>query len=463
MCSIGEEDFGDEGGRHVMPPDVLEDKPQVSCEAGSGSCSKCSQCMETTYKLRFRAPECKDCFLKYVRHKFRAPLGSSKILPKGAKVLVVFDGSKESLVLVDMMYHSQTLDNFRRLHCSAILLYIDDYHLRPDFLENSINSEEHLNHLNKIQYALHHYPKFENYIIPLLDEDKAGEMINLSQIYINRIAKESNDNTSGHWESFKSFRKQLYSIKSSTSRRDFIRHQRHKLLALVGKLHQCRFVFMPDIATTLASNLLTAIALGRGSSAALDVSLLDDRYKECRDIQFVRPFKELNRDEIDLYIKACSLEDRLLSTRQSSSSEGCDERPTYEQDDGSIQLLTQRFVDDLQANFSATVSTVSRTGDKLKANHETDKCHERSPTSSKCVFCSSILDCGKSDTLRAIEYSTKMSNQLDHQRGFIENALEGKSSTKQDNQLMLLCYGCRNIYNECPDKTMLTKMITNKR
>lgn len=81
MCSIGEEDFGDEGGAHAMVQDAKADNIMEE------SMCKCNQ-EKCVIKLDLKLAMCKSCFLLFVRHKFRAALGATKVVPRGSKILV---------------------------------------------------------------------------------------------------------------------------------------------------------------------------------------------------------------------------------------------------------------------------------------------------------------------------------------------------------------------------------------
>ncbi|XP_061396328.1 cytoplasmic tRNA 2-thiolation protein 2 [Musca vetustissima] len=427
MCSIGEDDFGDEGGVHSMVPDVKRDESQSSIET-ERLCNKCKQ-PGAAYKLAFREPECKDCFLNYVRHKFRAALGSSKVLPKNANVLLVFDGSAQSLVLLDMLHHAQTQNTFKRLHCNATVLYIDDYAV------NGEDDKDYEKLLRDVQKTCGTYEHFECFLLPLVKADYVKDLIFdlklLEENYFSTVAKQKLD-----------FKGAVDCLKSLTSRQDFIKHYRSKIIALAAKHFQCQFAFKADISSDLASDLLAAIALGRGGSAALDVALVDNRLDD--DIKIVRPLKDLTEEEIGLYIKAQNLP--LLDHR------------IYGNDCGpsaSLQNLTKSFVKDLQQNYSSTVSTVFRTGSKIASqigddNNKTEGC---------CKFCKSPLDYQDSTTLLAIEFSRIVSEcGIKTEDDTSELSMEAQKHVAGDIEgcdLTQMCHACRNIYADSNNNDIL--------
>ncbi|KAH8412289.1 hypothetical protein KR009_001019 [Drosophila setifemur] len=398
MCSIGEDDFGDEGGTHAM---VAESLP-LGIVLSPGDCSKCGISSSELYKLNFRTAECRDCFLAYARHKFRAALGASKILPRNAEVLLVFDGSAESLVLLDMLYFAQTQNTFKRLHCNARVVFLEDHLVQG---RKRIDAES-------LQALVTHYEAFQFHIIEL---GSPLSSLKLLKEY-SSLPQESNELSNT-----------LHQIRSLTARQDYLQQQRKNVVASVAQQLQCTHVFEPSISVDLATQLLTAIALGRGGSAALDVALLDDRL--AGEVKLLRPLKDLNEQEVQFYVHAQRLNPLISRNSRYGQERG---------ETASLQNLTSAFVANLQQNYASTVSTVFRTGDKISAMPN--------PEQHKCLHCQSALDVELSDTLLAIEYSRSVSEAG---VGLYKNGedletlaklrLEGKNG---------LCHACRTIQAE---------------
>lgn len=447
MCSIGEEDFGDEGGVHAMIPDAIPATGTDLIEnLALQFCSKCKK-PEAFYKLAFRQAECRECFLLYARHKFRAALGSSKVLPKDEKVILVFDGSAESVALLDMLHNAQTQNTFKRLHCTATVLYIDDFQL----LEQGVGTDnDYVQFLEKIKAFLQQYTLFESYIVPLVEDE---EVVNC--IFNFKTIKELQYHIK-HIEQKKSFLNSINSIKSLTSRQDFIKYHRNKLIAAAAKHLSSKFAFMSDISPNLASDLLAAVALGRGGSAALDVALVDDRLG---DIKIIRPLKDLNTLEIELYLRAQDLQ--ALQTKRYGVEMGST---------ASLQNLTRCFVDNLQQNFSSTISTVFRTGDKIAVNrdvlqrldeldlNENDNIEIREKF---CSFCNSYLDYQDSSTLLAKEFSRLVSESgcsIDKCVDKNKKAKQNVEGSLEKSYFKKLCHACRNICMDSQSEHLLLSL-----
>ncbi|XP_017069821.2 cytoplasmic tRNA 2-thiolation protein 2 [Drosophila eugracilis] len=397
MCSIGEDDFGDDGATHGMVAESLPSGIVLS----PGDCNKCGVTSSELYKLNFRTAECRDCFLAYARHKFRAALGAAKILPRNAEVLLVLDGSAESLVLLDMLHFAQTQNTFKRLHCNARVVYVED---QPVQGRDPVD-------VDTLKTLSTQYTPFEFHVIEL-----GAFPDSLRQIHYYSPNNESNE-----------LAQKIKKLRSLTARQDYLQQQRKNLIASVAQKLSCSHVFEPSISVDLATQLLAAIALGRGGSAALDVALLDDRLTG--DVKLLRPLKDLNEQEIQFYIHA----QRLKPLLQSGSRYGQDNGPS-----ASLQNLTFAFVANLQQNYASTVSTVFRTGDKIAANGNPEKV--------VCIHCQSALDSQLSETLLAIEYSRTVSGAG---ASLYKNGddLEGLAKRRLELQDGL-CHACRGIQAE---------------
>ncbi|EDW77251.1 uncharacterized protein Dwil_GK18201 [Drosophila willistoni] len=401
MCSIGEDDFGDTGGLHAM----TAGGPVQIATGGTGECQKCGQHSDDLFKVNFRSEECRDCFLNYARHKFRAALGAAKALPRDSDVLLLLDGSIESIVLLDMLHYAQTQNTFKRLHCQAKVLYLDE----------SVVQEQQSLDIDRLQKLQDRYTPFDLFVIEL-----GTDLSNLRPLknYTPKTSREESD-----------LKIKLDKLRTLSARQDYLQQQRKRFLASVAHQLNCTHVFVPSISKDLATQFLTSIALGRGGSAALDVALCDDRLDH--DIKLLRPLKDLNEQEVQLYVRARNLEDLKLGPSLA----------TYGQEKGetaSLQNLTAAFVRNLQENYAATVSTVFRTGNKIAPNRHVDQ--------DMCQQCQSPLDSLLSDTLLAIEYSRVVSlegSKLSNHNNDLEQ-LSMQRLNKDDR----LCHACRNVQDE---------------
>ncbi|XP_055373227.1 cytoplasmic tRNA 2-thiolation protein 2 [Condylostylus longicornis] len=405
MCSIGEDDFGDEGGAHAM---IKDNEMDTSCEVDQVEkivCKKCNQNLAAV-KIQFRDAECQNCFLMNVRHKFRATLGSSKLIPKDSEILILFDGSNASIVLADMLHYAQTQNNFKKLHCSTKLLYIDE-----DFGHNL--------DLKEIENFLRKY-NFESYIVSLGGN---GDPVNFKEIlnYIQNPQRKSEE---------ENFQTEFGNIKTLTSQQDYLERRRKVILKKAADFLDIKFIFLPDTTSDLAVTLLTDVSLGRGASMADDVSLCDNRYE---NVKFVRPIKDLLPQEIECYLKFCNLNHTELSEHIPYGS-------------------------NLESD---AISTIFRVGEKIAVNKKNQDVNLESTleklniSSTKCMFCNANLDFFDSNTLLAIEFSRLASENTDSENLDNLDSLEKRAweslygESTNDKILKNLCHGCRNLYRDC--------------
>ncbi|XP_058462489.1 cytoplasmic tRNA 2-thiolation protein 2 [Malaya genurostris] len=442
MCSIGEDDFGDEGGLHAMKEE--SPAPSTSSSIKDEYCRKCNE-KQAVLKLHLKEPQCRDCFLNYVRHKFRAALGSTKIVRRGSKVLIVFSGTRENVIMLDMIRYGLQQDSFKKLRIDPVVLFVSEDYLVP--ITQSQKIEEKLAVLKQFNF-----PSYMTVLGGL-------ECYSLN----DGIALERFEDTQ------KKLQKVLDGIKSITSKQDFLEQVRKQTYKTIAKKLECGYIFLSDIGIDLAKTLLSNVALGRGRSMASDIAFCDDR-DENRKI--IRPMRDLNPDEIENY----------LSFSENQLSYITLEDPF--KDLSSLQNITSKFIDNLQKSFPSTVSTVFRTGDKLcsqhasvsQSNEDEDllKLFDKSsqiddpvdpPT--RCKFCHSSLDFHGSSTLFATEFSRMVSSRINvdlaheeivestqHMEQDALKAVEGELDTDEKGLSSLkkqLCHSCRNIFLDFSD------------
>uniref|UniRef100_A0A182LW56 Cytoplasmic tRNA 2-thiolation protein 2 n=1 Tax=Anopheles culicifacies TaxID=139723 RepID=A0A182LW56_9DIPT len=442
MCSIVEDDFGDEGGAHGMK----EDTPQPELAANE-LCRKCNTEM-AVLKLNLKEPQCRMCFLNYVRHKFRASLGSTKVVRRGSRVLIVFTGTPENVTLLDMIRFGLEQDSFKQLRIVPILLYVDD-----DFIENT--DELRLQEFAKRMDVLQQFSSFPSYYT-----------VCGSSKYVEITFKDS-FSPAGFEQDEQRLLQVLEAVRSVSSKQDLLEQVHKQTYRKIAKALNCNYVFLSDIGIDLAKTLLSNVALGRGCSLAQDVAFCDDRDDA---VKLIRPVRDLNPDEVSNYLQFC--EAKLLY------------RPfvKHYEDKPSLQNLTAKFIDNLQQSFPSTVSTVFRTGDKLDVpkavqktastdcsgdGHDLLALFDKTLTLSdqlageRCRFCGAVLDYRGSKTLFATEYSRLVSSRINaacsHEEILqkskqmeldAERAVNGEETNEQQELLKHLCHGCRNIFED---------------
>lgn len=424
MCSIGEDDFGDEGGLHTMQSEPRLNGAIVIDEI----CKKCNN-EPAIVKLNLKDSQCESCFFQYVRHKFRAALGSTRVVERGSRVLLVFDGTTECCVLFDMIHYALTQEKFKRLTIEPLAVIVDD---TCTFETNLAQRQEYLNQSLRLMKQF----GFESYYTSIANGVALVKIENFDTFQLNSIDL--------HEE--QKFREILSSTANLTSAQDFVNIARSNVIRWAATQLSCKYAFLSSINHQIATTLLTNVVLGRGGSVAHDISFCDNR-PDC-SVKILRPIRNLTALEVDTY-KRLNRKTDWPSENHSYLSN------TTLNATASLQNLTQQFVNNLQENFASTVSTVYRTGDKISALTAT--LPTSSQTKATCKFCHSTLDYENSSTLFAIEYSRCVSGCADQNEvndvGLMteraNRAVLGKTdgiNSVEHNLWKDLCHGCRNIF-----------------
>lgn len=432
MCSIGEDDFGDEGGAHTMQADP---KLPASAIVSDEMCKKCNE-RTVVVKLNLKDAQCEPCFYQYVRHKFRASMGSSKLIERGSKVLIVFDGTLEACVMLDMIRYAVQQEQFKRLTIQPHVVYVDDACISRQSID------ERQSKLDDIFQILQHF-EFETYYASIANDVPItnAKSLQLNQLEQLVAAEEK-------------FIKKLNAIGSQTAKEDFVNVLKMNIYRAVAAQIECKYVFVPSISHQVATNLLVNVALGRGKSVANDISFCDNRSNGAAKI--LRPMRNISLLEVETYIRLDQTLNRLIQNANHLNGPS-------KNSINSIQSLTKQFIENLQENFASTVSTVFRTGDKISAAAATTTTSTKSPSldghkpKQTCKFCHSDLDYEQSSTLFAIEYSRCVSacadqnevNDVDLMLKRAENQVLGGSHDENvDNLIKSLCHACRNIFRD---------------
>ncbi|XP_031618382.1 cytoplasmic tRNA 2-thiolation protein 2 [Contarinia nasturtii] len=427
MCSIGEDDFGDEGGAHTM---LVDPKLPPSIIISDEICKKCNE-RNVVVKLNLKDAQCESCFFQYVRHKLRASMGSTRIIERGAKVLLVFDGTIESCVMFDMVRHGITQEQFKRLTIQPYAIYVDDACISG---QSITERQQQLDETFKI------IPNFgiKTYYYASISGETSIKTHQTFQLDKEQLHAEEK------------FLKKFNAIGNQTAKEDFLNLTKLNIYRKVAAQIDCKYVFVPSISHQVATNLLVSVALGRAKSVANDISFCDNR-SNCA-AQIIRPMRNINSLEIETYIRLDETLNRLTQQSKCFNVQNTNSAT-------SIQSLTKQFIDNLQENFASTVSTVFRTGDKISAAASTTSQHKNNDTKPKqtCKFCHSNLDFEHSATLFAIEYSRCVSacadqtevNDIDSMLRKAENQVLGLNGDGETETLIKsLCHGCRNIFRD---------------
>ncbi|XP_026319770.1 cytoplasmic tRNA 2-thiolation protein 2 [Hyposmocoma kahamanoa] len=365
-------------------------------------CKKCKN--PGTIVLRKKDNYCEECFTASMNHKFRACIGKNKILSSNEKVLVCLSGGTGSSVLLNLIFDGISVDSHKKLRIKVCFLHV----LMDAADDNTLNQAQkimdqcrkrnfnvHVTHIS--EYMKPSSELLESYCLP-------SKNLKLEQEFSNFINK-----------------------MPSTISNDLYPKIKRSLFIRYAKLLNCNLVFTAETTTTLASNLLSNLALGRGSQVQNDVGLCDTRDDT---VTIVRPMRDISKEELDHYLNIKQLEvPHYDKTKQNS-----------------LQSVINTFVINLQESFPATISTVCKTADKISAIDEVQ-------TKETCIMCQSNVGTEKT-TLTAFD-ATNFSRTISN-----SELLDGGSSNhlhfteNNINKSMFpfiykhLCFSCSRNYSE---------------
>ncbi|XP_071816100.1 cytoplasmic tRNA 2-thiolation protein 2-A-like isoform X2 [Apostichopus japonicus] len=415
--------------------------PKEDCRLSVGkSCMKCQE--PATVVARLHDPFCRNCFLVYFTHRFRATFGKSKAVRNGEKVLIAFSGGHSSCTMLHLVKEGLAEGVHKKLRYQPGVVYVDE----NVCLEQ--DKEERSAQMRKIETWLKEstFPSYVTCIEEVMSKCSPGyRLISGDQ---SHDSEDGHDNPPTENSMKEEFKQLLENTSSLTTKEDLIQKLRLKLLKQIAKQLGYTKIMFGDSGTRLATVLLGNLAKGHGETVHQDMSFLDTRGEE---VAIIRPMREFTSKEIALFSHQCCLQPVFIPRISTKASRLA-----------SIDTLTEDFVNGLQSNFPATVTTVLKTGAKLTSDEETiGKRHT-------CVLCQSPVDSSSSasSASAATQYSmslrkssTVYSSSSSEPEAACEVARDNASccgegdescqSAKKNEELtsadlsVVMCYGCQ--------------------
>lgn len=245
-------------------------------------CKKCNN--PGTIVLRKKDRYCEECFKTSISHKFRACIGKNKIFSSNEKVLVCLSGGTGSTVLLDLIFNGVSMGSHKKLRIKVyflhiitgkyfnfpfipsifhyvimIIIYFIFFSDAPD--DRPLNQAQKIvDQCRKLNFNIHiaHISEYMKPISELLESCHfPSKNIKLEEEFSNYVNK-----------------------MPSTIHNDLYPKIKRSLFIRYAKLLGCNFVFTAETTTTMASKLLSNLALGRGSQVQNDVvSVITSLYK----------------------------------------------------------------------------------------------------------------------------------------------------------------------------------------
>uniref|UniRef100_A0A6Q2XG64 Cytoplasmic tRNA 2-thiolation protein 2 n=1 Tax=Esox lucius TaxID=8010 RepID=A0A6Q2XG64_ESOLU len=381
MCQVDEEYNGQL--EHVATPSVSK---------------KCVKCKESTAVLIIRAVDafCRCCFKEYFIHKFRAMLGKNRIIFPGEKVLLAVSGGPASSSMLSQVKEGLSRDAPKKLRFVPGIIHIDEGGASGQSMEDrrravaqvesvlrSSNYPYHIVYLEQVScIKLQTGPSYKAAVDQFIQTNQnlhpdlflENAWSHLSSLSMQEVQNGlSNPITP---ENTQALQRLFASVRTLTAKEDLLQTLRQHLILHTARTEGYTKVMMGDSCSRLAIKLLSNISLGRGASLAMDTGFSDSRYG---DVVIVRPMRDYSSKEIAYYNRMFDVPSVFIP--------GLD---TKAQDKASIQRLTESFVNKLQTDFPATVSTIYRTSEKLHTACPPQ--NTNSPTFDKCLMCACSLD-----------------------------------------------------------------------
>ncbi|KAG7168336.1 Cytoplasmic tRNA 2-thiolation protein 2-A-like [Homarus americanus] len=377
------------------------------------------------------------CFLSYFVHKFRSTIGKSKQIQPGDRVLVATSGGPSSAALLHLIREGLNENSHKKLRFEPVFLYVDESCVSnspktgPEYVEkicSEVISRDFLCYVTSLQQVM--APEAHP---PVLFTKEWKEM-----------------NLPGSPDLDKKLCELLTSCRSISAQQDLHEQLRHKVI--LQSAHDLGYtkVFFADNSTKLSINILSQVAVGRGSQLPSRVHFRALH----RDVEVYRPMREILEYEIQQYILLHGL--TILPA------------PSFNPEGTSIVSCTEEFILGLQKDFPATIPTVFRTGDKLMSTSSgSSKCSTpdvNGDSGSKstanvnndpCVMCGSQIDTGQCEASAFI--ATLVSQKLSCNHPSVHTLQQNSTNRISDGKSKMILNGEVNDSNELKNTVSKTE------
>jgi len=385
--------------------EMRRDLPRNRKAESRSSCVKCSS-TDVVIPHGANAALCQLCFANNVNHKFRATVAKSQLVRQGEAVLLAHSLGTSSSAMLSLVAQGLKPETARKIRFSpGAVLHIDqssaettldmpstsDVRDRVQFFHRSVTNA----------FAALDLPRVPCLVAPIeyamTIDDNQGEQvlsvdIGLEDGVDNYLAFLQRNDVLKARKKLHAF---LGGLKSATSKLRAIQLLRKKLTARVGRSKGFTCIMEGTSATRVAIDIMTDLALGRGTQIPQDVGLIDRRFQSTDRLVILRPLREFTDKETSVYNNLNKVETYApisLETKAAPQS--------------SIQRATEEFVLGLQRDFSSTVSTVWKTGEKLVGRQNQG---EGEPSFETCSLCKGVRDVPEESTLDVATVLSRLS------------------------------------------------------
>ncbi|XP_048755383.2 cytoplasmic tRNA 2-thiolation protein 2-like isoform X1 [Ostrea edulis] len=439
MCSVQE-------GEEISPvrrEKIVEERKCMKCEK------------KAVLVTRVNDAFCRECFMVYVTHKFRAAIGKSKLIRDGETVLVGVSGGQASSCLLHLIQEGLGGRAHKKLRFKPGLVFIDEG------VTVGMSAEERLTTCSQVLEIMEKtgFPCYVRALEQAMELDKESIQnssqhsvpVSTEPDSVSEVSSNSSGNLTKYDEAEEKLKVLLNSLKSVSAKEDLIKSLRQNILIDLARKEGYTKVMLGDCSTRLAVRLLTDIAQGRGAHVAMDTAFADTR---CHEITLVRPIRDFSSKEVTLYNILNNVPSVFIPTITTKAP-----------DSVSIEHLTEKFVTGLQAEYPSTTSNIMRTGEKLHTEKKKDN-------ENQCTICQAPLDTDVplSSALGAVQFSETVSRCSSVSLSICNSETEccgrGDESCQsnvpklsRDDVIMTLCYACRLLIKDLDDVNRLPNHI----
>lgn len=416
MCQAREDDMSG-----LNKPDFKNFRKCLKCEKNSVVVTRICEAL------------CKDCFMEYFTHKFRATIGKHKIIEKNEEVLYAYSGSGSSVAMLNLISQGTGDAAYlkKRFTFKPTILYIEDHKL----LDKECDSQTRKEHIQKVIESLEfsgfkiYFSLIENSIID--EEKEESEPL----FYESNEKLNFNKDESQLCERFVQF---ANDIKTETSREEMFKRLRMKLINKIAKKLAINKILFSLNCSKLTVDLLSNVAMGKGAHISAEMAL----EQKHNDLIYLRPLREVTSKEIAFYNHFSNKESSIISSNSS----------LLNPPNTTIYRLTEKFINGVQNDFPTTVATIFRTSDKLVPfESESNKIIEN------CTLCECVLDTNNNS-----ELSSSAINDLIFSKKISKLNSDQISSEEDIYDTTNLCYSCSITINDVKNKVKLPNSLTCK-
>ncbi|CAI2367136.1 unnamed protein product [Moneuplotes crassus] len=376
---------------------------------------------------------CESCFKQGCIHRFKTNLRNSLKIWKDNSNLICVSGGPNSMAMLHLMHVSLFGESQRKMFFKVHIVHIDDG------VVYGWDEEKRNTNIQLFKDACEKY-KFE-YTILSLESVFDVEKLNPNTKEFTPPIEDSKEYVNHHYQSTEENAEKLrellkYPSELCSSREDLIFNLKKWLLLDFALKFGFKKLLLGCTAVKVTSKVMSEIAKGRGLSLPNDVCFVDDRYLE--DIKFMNPMRDYLLNEIQQYNKFNEVSVIERTSISLNNSKKAKKLPGF----GSMNLLCEEFINELQVSNVQTVHTVLRTSNKLKLGIVEDE------SKNYCVLCYGLVD-HATNILEVGSHikSVSLEGELD--------LMESENDTWNTEFEQHLCFGCKRIMENAVDKERL--------